>query len=82
MNCPNLRKGKYSPPICTRDVDRRFVGVVRGFCALISGIVGNGGNTVSRILHQRRELADFSGKLGEFCEKLCEFALTDTHTHE
>ena len=31
--------------------------------------VGNGRNTVSRVLFRRRELTEFRGKLGEFCEK-------------
>ena len=38
-------------------------------------ILGNGRNTVSRVLFRRRELTEFYGKLGEFCEKLGEFAL-------
>ena len=37
--------------------------------------LGNGRNTVSRVLFRRRELTVFWGKLGEFCEKLGEFAL-------
>ena len=37
--------------------------------------LGNGRNTVSRVLFRRRELTEFYGKLGEFCEKLGEFAL-------
>ena len=38
--------------------------------------LGNGRNTVSRLLFQKRELTKFCGKLGEFCEKkLGEFAL-------
>ena len=36
--------------------------------------MGNGQNTVSRVLFRRRELTEFCGKLGEFCEKLGEFA--------
>ena len=36
--------------------------------------LGNGRNTVSRVLFRRRELTEFCGKLGEFCEKLGEFA--------
>ena len=39
------------------------------------GKLGNGRNTVSRVLFRRRELTEFWGKLGEFCEKLGEFAL-------
>ena len=31
--------------------------------------MGNGRNTVSRVLFQKRELTEFCGKLGEFCEK-------------
>ena len=42
--------------------------------AKIPGL-GNGRNTVSRVLFLRRELFEFYGKLGEFCEKLGEFAL-------
>ena len=38
-------------------------------------LLGNGRNTVSRVLFRRRELTEFRGKLGEFCEKLGEFAL-------
>ena len=38
--------------------------------------VGNGRNTVSRVLFWRRELTEFCGKLREFCEKLGEFAVT------
>ena len=37
--------------------------------------LGNGRNTVSRVLFQERELTEFCGKLGEFGEKLGEFAL-------
>ena len=37
--------------------------------------IGNGRNTVSRVLFRKRELTEFCGKLGEFCEKLDEFAL-------
>ena len=39
--------------------------------------LGNGRNTVSRVLFRRRELTEpeFWGKLGEFCTKLGEFAL-------
>ena len=36
--------------------------------------IGNGRNTVSRVLFRKRELTEFCGKLGEFCEKLGEFA--------
>ena len=36
--------------------------------------LGNGRNTVSRVLFRRRELTEFYGKLGEFSEKLGEFA--------
>ena len=36
--------------------------------------MGNGRNTVSRVLFRRRELTEFWGKLGEFWEKLGEFA--------
>ena len=39
------------------------------------GFLGNGRNTFSRVLFRRRELTEFWGKLGEFCEKLGEFAL-------
>ena len=39
-------------------------------------VIGNGRNTVSRVLFRRRELTEFWGKLGEFCEKLGEFAFT------
>ena len=38
-------------------------------------ILGNGRNTVSRVLFRRRELTEFFGKLGEFCPQLGEFAL-------
>ena len=38
--------------------------------------VGSGRNTVSRVLFRRRELTEFWGKLGEFCEELGEFAFT------
>ena len=36
--------------------------------------IGNGRNTVSRVLFRKRELTEFCGKLGEFCQKLGEFA--------
>ena len=36
--------------------------------------IGNGRNTVLRVLFRKRELNEFLGKLGEFCEKLGEFA--------
>ena len=42
---------------------------------VVGVLVGNGRNTVSRVLFRRRELTEFDGKLGEFCEKLGEFAL-------
>ena len=35
--------------------------------------IGNGRNTVSKVLFQKRELTEFCGKLGEFCEKIGEF---------
>ena len=35
--------------------------------------VGNGRNTVSRVLFRKRELTEFCGKLGRFCEELGEF---------
>ena len=38
-------------------------------------LLGNGRNTVSRVLFRKIELTEFCGKLGEFCEKLGEFAL-------
>ena len=38
--------------------------------------LGNGQNTVSRVLFRKRELTEFYGKLGEFCKKLGEFAFT------
>ena len=41
-----------------------------------SEFVGNGWNTVSRVLFRKCELTEFCGKLGEFCEKLGEFACT------
>ena len=41
---------------------------------LAGASLGNGRNTVSRVLFRRRELTEFCGKLGEFCEKLGEFA--------
>ena len=37
--------------------------------------IGNGRNTVSRVLFRKRELTEFCRKLGEFWEKLGEFAL-------
>ena len=37
--------------------------------------LGNGRNTVSRVLFRRGELTEFYGKLGEFFERLGEFAL-------
>ena len=44
--------------------------------ALATPFLGNGWNTVSRVLIPKRELTEFCGKLGEFCEKkLGEFAL-------
>ena len=39
----------------------------------ILACLGNGRNTVSRVLFRKRELTEFCGKLGEFCEKLGEF---------
>ena len=45
-------------------------------CALIKKSLGNGWNTVSRVLFRRKvSLAEFYGKLSEFWEKLGEFAL-------
>ena len=43
---------------------------------LIFEVIGNGRNTVSRVLFRKRELTEFYGKLGEFCKKLGEFAFT------
>ena len=42
------------------------------------GSIRNGPNTISRVLFRKRELtrSEFWRKLGEFCEKLGEFALT------
>ena len=37
--------------------------------------VGNGRNTLSRVLFREGELTEFCGELGEFGEKLGEFAL-------
>ena len=37
--------------------------------------MGNGRNTVSRLLFRKGELTEFCAKLGEFWEKLGEFAL-------
>ena len=39
---------------------------------LLLPTLGNGRNTVSRVLFRRRELTEFCGKLGEFCDKLGE----------
>ena len=41
--------------------------------------LGNGRNTVSRALLRKRELTEFLGKLGEFCDALSEFALAHTN---
>ena len=45
------------------------------FPVLVFQLIGNGRNTVSRVLFRKRELSEFCGKLGEFCEKPGEFAL-------
>ena len=37
--------------------------------------LGNGWNTVSRVLVRKRELTEFCGKLGEFWKKLGEFVM-------
>ena len=60
-------------PVCPRDRSQ----FVLGRCPLCprNNSLGNGRNTVSRVLFRRRELTEFYGKLGEFCEKLGEFAL-------
>ena len=42
---------------------------------LLDRQIRNGRNTVSRVLFRKRELTEFCGKLGEFWEKLGEFAL-------
>ena len=42
--------------------------------------LGNGRNAVSRVLFRKRELTEFWGKLGEFCEKLGESALHKNFT--
>ena len=41
------------------------------------GFLGNGRNTVSRVLFRKRELTvtEFRAKLGEFCKRLAEFVL-------
>ena len=39
------------------------------------GKIGNGRNTVSRVLFQKRALTEFCAKLGQFGEELGEFAL-------
>ena len=45
------------------------------FFGFVSPSLGNGRNTVSRVLFQKRELTEFCGRFGEFCEKLDGFAL-------
>ena len=42
---------------------------------MLQKVVGNGRNTVSRVLFRKRELTEILGKLGEFRAKLGEFAL-------
>ena len=57
---------------CSHNVSQKFTRIRR---LPDSGLViGNGRNTVSRVLFRRRELTEFYGKLGEFGEKLGEFA--------
>ena len=41
----------------------------------VASLLGNGRNTVSRVLFRERELTEFCGKLGEFRVKFGEFAL-------
>ena len=38
--------------------------------------LAKGQNTVSRVLFRKREITEFCGKLGDFCQKLGELALT------
>ena len=68
-NCrdPRKRQNTHHPQFCTRDVDRQFCG--GGEWISQSDNLGNGRNTASIALFQRRELTEFWGKLGEFCEK-------------
>ena len=46
---------------------------------VISCCIGNGRNTVSRVLFRRRELTEFWGKLGEFCVWHTNNRLRGTH---
>ena len=48
--------------------------VVFGKGVLLSNL-GNGRNTVSRVLFRKKERTEFCRKLGEFCVKLGEFTL-------
>ena len=63
-NCPKGLKTQFSDIFWTI-----FAHLVDTF------VLGNGRNTVSRVLFRRRELTEFYSKLGEFCDKLGEFAL-------
>ena len=40
------------------------------FLRRVSAKLRNGQTTVSRVLFRKRELTEFCGKLGQFCEKL------------
>ena len=53
-----------------RDGDQKTLRRVLGKCLL-----GNGRNTVSRVLFRKKKLTEFCAELGEFWEKLGEFAL-------
>ena len=46
------KKAKYAPPpVCSRDVDRRFCGVVRGF----RGLIPVTGATFSTCFHLQKQ---------------------------
>ena len=70
-------RGQLSVETCHEAIGSLLV--ERGFhldASLVLAIVGNGRNTVSRVLFRRREFTEFRGKLGEFCAKLGEFAFS------
>ena len=71
---PGRQKGRCSAPWCPATANHRNT-IENGLWHVVHSVhLGNGRNTVSRVLFRRRELTKFYGKLGEFGGKLGEFA--------
>ena len=80
--CLLQRKSKSSSALCEVLIFCMYVYIVFAdsnwgnvLGILDKSNLGNGWNTVSRVLFRKRELTEFCDKLGYFYEKLGEFAL-------